>query len=263
MIMSGHIMKNLLFLHGWATDATVWERQLSAFSGEYHCRTLTLPGYGNGPSWTEPTLAPAVDALLRFLEENTREENGADEKVVALGWSLGGEVILKAAHIVPEYFSGMVLVGATPCFVTRDDFPWGQSRGVTRRMAKDLEQDLSSTLNGFYALNFTEEELKSEEAETFINYYSSRSAAFHRGSILSSLAALITTDIREEVQKIEVPALIIHGDSDQVVPPGAGSFLAEKVPRAHFERFRKTGHLPFLTQSAKFNRVVRTFIEEL
>jgi len=130
-------------------------------------------------------------------------------------------------------------------------------------MAKDLERNLSSTLNRFYALNFTHEELKSSEAEGFVDYYSSRSAAFYKGSILSSLAALTTTDMREDVQKIETPALIIHGDSDSVVPPGAASFLAEVIPQTRMEIFHDTGHAPFITQPAIFNRAVRSFIEEL
>ena len=258
-------MKKILFIHGWATDGAVWERQVSALTGEYRCRTVALPGHGGcyGSAWTEPTLAPAVDSLLRSLEENAREDDTAEEGVVAVGWSLGGQVILQAAHLKPEYFRGVVLVGATPCFVRRDDFAWGQSKGATRRMAKDLGREMSSTLNGFYTLNFTEKELESEAAEGFIAYYSSRSASFHKGSILSSLAALINTDIREEVQKIEAPTLIIHGDSDSVVPPGAGTFLADVIPQARLEIFNETGHAPFITQAARFNSVVKCFVEEL
>ncbi|MFQ5328498.1 MAG: alpha/beta fold hydrolase [Thermodesulfobacteriota bacterium] len=256
-------MKDILFLHGWATDAAVWERQLTALTGEYKCRTLTLPGHGDGAPWAEPTLAPAVDSLLCSLKEYARANDTSEEGVVAVGWSLGGQVILQAAHLKPEYFRGVVLVGATPCFVMRDDFAWGQSRGVTRRMAKELGRDLSSTLNGFYALNFTEQELKSEEAADFVSHYSSRSASFHKGSILSALTALINTDIRGEVKKIETPALIIHGDSDAVVPLGAGAFLADVMPNARLEIFNDTGHAPFITQATRFNNVVRSFAEEL
>jgi len=73
-------MKSILFLHGWATDGAVWEGQLAAFSEEYRCRALTLPGHGDGVAWRSPTLAPAVDSLIASLEEYGREDG-----VVAVG----------------------------------------------------------------------------------------------------------------------------------------------------------------------------------
>ncbi|MFQ5585952.1 MAG: alpha/beta fold hydrolase [Thermodesulfobacteriota bacterium] len=253
-----HIVKKLVFLHGWATDASVWRRQMSAFSGEYRCLPLTLPGHGNGATWAAPTLAPAVDSLLRSIEECAPEED-----LVAIGWSLGAQVILRAALMKPEYFRGMVLIGATPCFVKRNDFPWGQSRGVTRRMSIELKRDFFPTLNGFYSLNFTEDELETSEAETFIHYFHERSEHLHRDSLLQSLDALIAADLRNEVKAMTLPTLIVHGDDDRVVPPGAGAYLAEQIAQAQFERFRKTGHIPFLTEAERFNTIVQRFLERL
>jgi len=251
--------ENLLFVHGWATDNTVWERQTAAFSDRYRCLAPNLPGHGSGLHWSDPTIGPAVGMILCALESE-KETFG---ETVAVGWSLGAQVILQAALLKPGCFKAVVLVGATPRFVKAKDYPWGQSRGVTGRMEKDLKRDFAATLNGFYALNFTPREAVTDEARDFVTHYEARSAALHQASLLAALGALVTTDLREETHRLTVPALIIHGDADQIVPHGAGALLAEKLPNARLDTFHETGHIPFLTQEERFESAVDNFLRDL
>jgi len=252
-----NIRETLLFVHGWATDNTVWKRQIAAFSDNYRCLAPNLPGHGNNLRWSDPTIGPAVGMILRVLE---KEHHG---ETVAVGWSLGAQVILQAALLKPGCFKAVILVGATPRFVKAKDFPWGQTRGVTGRMEKDLKSDFTATLNGFYALNFTPREGLTGEAQSFVSHYAAQSATLHQASLLASLGALVTTDLRADLNRLSVPALVIHGDADQIVPPGAGAYLAEQIPVARLDTFSETGHIPFLTRTERFNSAVENFLGEL
>ena len=81
-------MKNLLFIHGWATDNRVWEGCIEALGGENLFYNINLPGHGGGGRWGEPTLAPAVEELGKTL--STLE----NRSVVGVGWSLGAEALI-------------------------------------------------------------------------------------------------------------------------------------------------------------------------
>jgi malonyl-ACP O-methyltransferase BioC/pimeloyl-ACP methyl ester esterase len=244
----------LVFIHGWATDSRVWSRQVDEFSKDHECLLVNLPGYSSGTEWHEPTLKPAVDNLLSAIGEDKGEID-----LIGIGWSLGAQVLLKTATIKPELFHRLVLVSATPCFIQKDDFPWGQPPATARKMAIDIKKALSETLERFYSLNFTKQELKMKLASDFIKSYSKFCKYLNKNSISVSLATLINTDLRNSLEKIRTPSLVVHGEDDQVVPAAAGGFLADNIPGARFELFKDTGHIPFLTKAVEFNGILRGF----
>ncbi len=77
------------------------------------------------------------------------------------------------------------------------------------------------------------------------------------------LMAALRTDLRETSKKIEVPALIIHGSSDPLVPMSAARELAELIPGAELVVIRGAGHLPYLTHADEVNAAIARFVERL
>lgn len=63
------------------------------------------------------------------------------------------------------------------------------------------------------------------------------------------------------VERIQAPALVVHGDVDRVVPIANGLALAERLPRAELVVFPGAGHLPPLEEPERFNAVVGEFLE--
>lgn len=240
----------LLFIHGWATNSTIWQHQIKEFSKDYEVITANLPGHGGKDMWFESSLQPAVEKIL--LSTN----------FIGIGWSLGGQALLEAALNNPDLFKGIILVATSPCFVEKKDFQWGRSKAVARRMLKDLKNDFTKTMERFYPLNFTEEELATDDATWFLSYYKEKSAMFHHDSIIKSLEALFSFDIRKGLNGIRVPVLIIQGNEDNVCPSGASTYLANNISSAKIEII-SAGHVPFLTRRKEFNKIVRGFIETL
>ena len=248
----------LLLLHGWATDSLVWQHQVEEFSKEHKVVTIDLPSHAEKDVWSEPTLKPAVEKLLQFTVHDSQFTG-----FIGIGWSLGGQTLLETALNNPDLFKGIILVASSPCFVEKKDFQWGQPQGIAKRMLKDLKKDYTKTMERFYPLNFTKEELASSDAEWFLEYYEKRCAAFHCDGIAKSLEALLAFDIRSSLHKIKTPALIIQGGKDNVCPSGASTYLAKNLPNANIETFDDTGHIPFLTRHKEFNQIVKRFIEKL
>ena len=251
-------MKNekIIFLHGWATDSTVWrETHIDSKEGlEY--LDLTLPGHSlTSPSrWVEPTLDVAVEKLL--------EDTSGQDGLIGVGWSLGGQVLLETASQYPEKFKALVLIGVSPRFTKSDDFKYGQSPALVKRMMKDVKADCGGTLKRFYKLNFAESEAKSMEAQGFIKYYEGIANFTDSESLYNSLEALYNMDIRDSLKNINIPTLIIHGDKDNVCPVEVSSYMHEQIKGSTLKVYKGAGHAPFITMAEEFSQDIQSFIKK-
>ena len=252
----------LVFIHGWATDSKVWKYQVKEFSKDYEVVALNLPGHDSNDKWSEPTLKPATKKILSAINPTSHIPHPIS-RFIGIGWSLGGQALLEAAAKMPGYFKALVLIGVSPCFTAKRDFPWGQSAGVAKRMLKDLKKGFAGTMERFYLLNFTEDELSSPEARWFIELYKKPHTKSFRDSAVTSLEALLAIDLRDIISDIKIPVLIIHGEKDNVCPVDTGKYLAENLSDARLEIFKDAGHAPFLTRHKEFNSIVKGFLKRI
>ena len=249
----------LLFIHGWATDGLVWEQQVIEYKNLYKCHNISLPGHGGNEKWDTPDLEPPVKEVLNHLLSSKLGESSSDG-VTGIGWSLGAQVLLTLAMERKMKFNGLVLIGATPCFVKKDDFPWAQPMPVVKKMIKEMKKNPHETIKRFYNINFARDELNTGNAKKFMDQYASHNASFKFNEIITGLETISKIDLRDQLYILDVPVLIIHGEMDQVCPVGAAHFLAEKIKGAELKIFEKAGHAPFFTETEKFNKLVKDFI---
>lgn len=247
---------SLLLIHGWGADCRVWKWQAALEADFKESLRINLPGYSGSGKWDTPDLAPAVKTILGSMPDEP-----PDCQTLAIGWSLGAMALIEAAINSPKRFSAIVLAAASPTFVKRDDFPWGQKSSVVRRMIKELGKDTADTMKRFQALNFTDEELATDDAKEFLGTmwrFQSDPLSLENG-----LLALLNSDLRAKLDKIETPTLVVHGSSDAVCSVECGRYLAEKIPDAKLAIIDGAGHAPFVTRAEEFRRVVNEFTESL
>jgi pimeloyl-ACP methyl ester carboxylesterase len=95
----------LVFVHCWSCDRHLWDEQVAHFSKRYRVVTLDLAGHGESgqgrKDWTIPAFGQDVASVVRALDLH---------KVILIGHSMGGPVILEAARAVPERVVGLVPV---------------------------------------------------------------------------------------------------------------------------------------------------------
>ncbi|MBI5235568.1 MAG: alpha/beta fold hydrolase [Deltaproteobacteria bacterium] len=242
------LINRRLFVHGWATDSGVWDSVATASD-----LTLDLPGHGEVGRWDEPCLSPAVDAIKALLAGR------APRSVVGIGWSLGGQSLIEAAAQLSQ-LGAIVLVSATPKFIASDDFPWGRSKALVRRMIMDMKRDARAALKRFYGLNFTGSELCGKEATAFMTRYETMNSGWSPGDVTTALEALYKVDLRPVLNKIDIPCLVMHGERDDVTPIGAARFLAENIRGARLSIFENAGHAPFITNRERFMRELDDFV---
>jgi pimeloyl-ACP methyl ester carboxylesterase len=95
----------LVFVHGWSCNQSHWKEQVSYFSQRYTVVTIDLAGHGNSgrnrDDWTMAAFGEDITAVVAEL--------GLDQ-VILLGHSMGGPVIVEAAHRMPDRIIGLVSV---------------------------------------------------------------------------------------------------------------------------------------------------------
>ena len=102
---SGKGSPALVFVHCWACDHTFWDAQVPYFARTHQVVTLDLGGHGRSgggrADWTMATFADDVAAVVKHLDL---------KKVVLIGHSMGGPVIVEAARRIPDRLVGLVPV---------------------------------------------------------------------------------------------------------------------------------------------------------
>ncbi|OGP15630.1 MAG: hypothetical protein A2052_07125 [Deltaproteobacteria bacterium GWA2_54_12] len=257
----------LLFVHGWATDSWVWKEVAKGF--EERAAMVDLPGHGGTITWDEPSLLPAVKEIKERLKPFGRT------KAIGVGWSLGSMALIASLADLKDSFKALVLVGATPCFVEKEDFPWGQPKALVKRMIMDMKKDPAATVDRFYSLNFTEDEKKTRAGRSMMERYSYPGPiscegevpgcfpSFKYDELTKALEALYMTDLRENLKSIDIPVLLVHGEEDSICPVGAAEYMGHRIRNAKLEVVDGAGHAPHITEPELFNKILHEFLARL
>ena len=229
-------MTEVALLHGWGTHPVIWEPLLEHLPGDWRVRNLPLPGYAGAASLSPYGLEALADALAPQLADRT----------LLVGWSLGGLVALMIALRLPEKLRGMVLIGTTPCFVTRPDWSHAVAPHVFAGFAQSLAQDYAETLRRFLALQAQ----GSESMRAVLRELRLRLLAQPRpdeGALQGGLEILRDTDLRCGLPDLVGPLTLVHGSGDKLAPHVAARWLAQQVRGARLHEIDAAGHAPFLS----------------
>ena len=247
------IGRPLVLLHGFAMHGGLFAPILPALARRHRVHVVDLPGHGHSPA-IEPfdlaSLATAVDAAI----------GPAADDAIVLGWSLGGQVAVQWARMARARVARLVLVGTTPSFVERDGWPHAMPAETLARFGDELRVAYRLTLQRFLALQVHgSEEGRATLAEL-------RGRLFERGeptpvALAAALDLLATTDLRAGLDEVRVPALVVGGTRDALVPIDATRELAKRLPDARHAAIDGAAHAPFLSHRASFLDAVVPFID--
>jgi pimeloyl-[acyl-carrier protein] methyl ester esterase len=249
----------LVLIHGWATSG----RALSGLAGSLaEVARVVLPdlrGHGRSPPPEGPFSlddhGADVTSLVRGL--------GLVKPVLA-GWSLGAQVALSAtarleAEGVPV--AGLALLAPTARFTSAEGYPHGLSEREVDGLASRLSIHPAKALSRFFAACFAKGELSTEERERACAELVREPPDLN--AALGALRALAEGDQRRLAGALLAPALLLHGEEDAIVPPGASKALEDALRSARRLTFPGVGHAPFLSRGEACARSVRAFLSEL
>lgn len=192
---------------------------------------------------TTPAIWPSGGPALRFADlerEAKRVGEGLSEGMTLIGWSMGGMIAILVAAKFPDKVKKLILISTTPKFIRADDFPAGLSPALLVR----LEKRIAKVGTGAF------HELVFKNGETVgLAYLPPEQAK-------AELDELARVDLRKYLDKIKVPTLIIHGDSDEICLPAAAEYLHDKITGSNLIMLAGVGHAPMIEAPEKFNEVL-------
>ncbi|GAB2738944.1 alpha/beta fold hydrolase [Arthrobacter bambusae] len=250
----------VVLIHGYPLDGSSWEKQTAALLDAGY-RVITYDRRGFGKS-SKPTVGYDYDTFAADLNTvlNTLDVNDA----VLVGFSMGtGEV----ARYLGTYGSARVakavfLASLEPFLLQTADNPGGVPQsvfdGLSEAVISDRYAFFTEFFNNFYnASTFLGTHRLSHEAVTASWNLAAQSGAY------ASVAAQPTwlTDFRADIPKIDVPALIVHGTADNILPIDvAGRRFAEALPSAEYVEIDGAPHGLLWTHGAEINQALLGFL---
>ncbi len=246
----------IIFIHGWSQSHQSWVEQIeSELADHFHIVTLDNRGHGNSDKPLSPEYYCETERWANDV--HTVIESLDLKNPLLVGWSYGGLVISDYLRIYgEETIGGVVLVSALTKAGSEE--AWAVSgEGVLDTILSMFDTNETANLEGTtkFVRMLTNEELDREIEHEIIAYNMAvptevRSAMFERD-----------IDNDDVLSSISVPALIIHGEMDEVVLCKAGELHANTVPTADLLVYKSAGHMPFLERSERFNRDLMEFAQ--
>jgi pimeloyl-ACP methyl ester carboxylesterase len=228
---------------GMGADGRSFAR-LKPLATTHHILPLNMPF--DTPPGTDP-LVFAADVVEEFLDAERLE------LPVLLGSSFGGAVAAVVALRRAERLGGLVLANAVlshrqiplafPGFVDLLNGP----EPLARLMAP-----IAAQIMGGMALDRDSRDEIVREARHF-----------SVSELKRRLRSLIALELLPALKGLRLPALVVHGSRDLLVPWRRGRWSARALPHAHFELIRGAGHLPYLSHPRHFNTSLAQFLQKL
>ncbi|MBY6351521.1 alpha/beta fold hydrolase [Rhodococcoides corynebacterioides] len=206
----------VVLIHGWPLNGRSWEAQITSLLDAGH-RVVTYDRRGFGSS-SQPESGYDYDTFAADLSVLLETLDLRDATLV--GFSMGGgEVVRYLAKYGSERVSKAVLAGAVPPYLykTEDNPDGGLDDETIQGFLGGVENDRNAFIDGF-ATNFYSANGELKVSEETRQYAVDMAAEASTTAMLGCVKAFSYTDFRDDLPKIDVPTLVIHGDADAIVP---------------------------------------------
>lgn len=250
----------VVLIHGWPLSSTSWSEQDTALSDAgYRVVAYDRRGFGaSGPgdSYDYDALSDDLDNVLTDLDLHD---------VTLVGFSMGGGEVARylSRHGKDRVHSAVFAAAIPPFLLKSDDNPDGPlTEDAANQMRQGLEKDRDSFFDGFTRQFFSAgADLKVSEdqrqAAIALCQQSNQEAA------LGCMEAFGTTDFRKDLEAVAVPTLVIHGDSDGIIPfEGSGKRTHEAVADSELVVIEGAPHGFNVSHADEFNSALLAFLEK-
>jgi len=217
----------VVFSHGWPLCADAWEDQM-LFLASRGYRVIAHDRRGHGRS-SQPWGGNEMDTYADDLAALTAALDLKD--AVHVGHSTGGgEVARYIGRHGSKRVAKAVLIGAVPPLMLKTEanpggLPMEVFDGIRTNVLADRSQFFKDLSEPFYGANRPGSKVSQGLRDSF--WLQGMQAGFK--AVYDCIKAFSETNFTEDLKKIDVPTLILHGDDDQIVPIGDSALLSAKL----------------------------------
>lgn len=238
----------LVLLHGFFCDRSLWRAQLDGLSDEFTLVAPDLPGSGDSSDPPEifhmAAYAECIISLIRRL---------GIQRPHLVGLSFGSTLALEIYRQQPGLPATLVLASAYA--------GWAGSLPA-ELVAERLERTVRQTYlpPEQWVQDWVPGLLTESAPAALVQQVSAMVSAFHPVGARAMTRAVAAADLRDVLQRIQVPTLLIYGDKDVRSPLGVARDLHAKIPASVLVVIPGVGHACNVEAAERFNNEVRTFL---
>ncbi len=248
----------LVWSHGFACGAKMWEPQVAAFAGRYRVIVYDVRGHGASEvppaaeAYSQPTSVEDLSQLLRHL--------GITGACVG-GLSMGGNIALNLSLAHPEIVAGLIIADTGAGSDEPEDWrskcrEWAailEARGI-EAFADVMTAD---PLLAHYVAQGPE---AARHMRSLVTTHRANGLAHTLRGVLATRPTIYALEPR--LKALQVPALIIVGEHDEPCVK-VSRYMAETLPRAELVEIKGVGHMTNLEDPTSFSVVVERFLARL
>ena len=249
----------VVLIHGYPLSGASWEKQVPVLL-EAGQRVITYDRRGFGKS-SQPTTGYNYDTFAEDLHKLVTHLKLRNFALV--GFSMGGgEVARYIGKHGPKGVSKAVIIGGVPPYLLKtSDNPVGVDgsvfEGIQKAVAADRYAFFTEFFKNFFNTDvFLGKRISEQAVQASWNVAASASA-------IASLACVPTwhEDFRNDLTRIDVPTLVIHGDADRIVPiKASGEKTAKLVKGARLVAIKDGPHAVSWTHADEVNTELVNFL---
>ncbi len=243
----------LLFIHGYPLNKDIWAPQLKGQVGSTRVIAPDLRGCGESQATPAPySMDLLADDCIAFLEALK-----ITQPVVVCGLSMGGYVALSLARRHASRLAGLIL-NDTRAGADSPEAKAGRQRSVDVVRAKGVGEIVEGMLPRLLAPSaYNDNPALVQQLRAIMESSSVEGLA---GILLGMKDRPDSTPV---LPGLRLPALVIHGTEDQIIPLSEAQAMQAAIPGARLAAIHAAGHMPNLEQPELFNQAVREFLQSL
>ncbi len=225
----------VLFLHGWIGSWRYWMSTMEAIADQNRTYALDLWGFGDSDkSKRRYTVSDYVSLVDNFIN------NMGIRDTPIIGHSLGATVALEYAVRYPDRTKKIMAVSMPM-----------NADCISRRLIDFANNSMMAKVMWWRQLSYKEVQSEAEKAG--------------EGAISLSMQSVATIDIQSRIQSIsqleDSVLLAVYGEKDDVIDPGPTSILNSDWRIIRPIGLSESKHFPMLDEAAKFNRLLKDFLD--
>ena len=251
----------VVLIHGWPLSGASWERQVDALlSAGYRVLRYDRRGFGQS---SKPATGYDFDTLADDLFQLLSHLDLYDVTLVGFAMGTGELARYLGAYGAKRVRSAVFLASLPPFLLKTPDNPGGLDgdvfEAIKRRLAVDRAAYLSSFLADFYNVDVFGGDRVGEHVAQ--DSWSVAMAASPQGT--RDCVTAWTTDFRPDCRRVDVPALVVHGDADRILPLAATAApLHERLHTSRLVVIHGAPHGLTWTHAEHVNRELLAFLAE-
>ncbi|MGZ5341682.1 MAG: alpha/beta fold hydrolase [Solirubrobacterales bacterium] len=250
----------VMLLHGLSGSWQNWLENIPRLAKRHRVIALDLPGFGASPM---PPWELSIPAYGRFLHDFC--ERVAVPSCAMVGSSMGGFIATELAIHEPQRVEHLALVSSA-------GVTWSRARREPAAVIGRLARAAAPLVFRYQMEGLRRSRLRHLAYRGVVHdpralhpelLWEITVPAMRAPGLQQAITTLVGYDIRDRLEEIEVPTLIVWGRNDRVVPSPAAPFYQRLIgDNAELVVFDECGHLPMVERPVRFNRLIEEFLAD-